>query len=149
MFDSSDHSLEKLTRKWLSHCITDPAESLPPGWEYKFGIRGKFVQHESLEALESAHMEADSPGVKKPFAYCLPSWPEIRANLNEKMLPGDEIWEVDQNLRKERFCGGTQIVFIARDGELITREYPSVKKFYGTTAVRIPDPDFFFDLACL
>jgi hypothetical protein len=129
--------IDQLTKEYLASITDDPAENLPEGWEYKFGLRGKFKRHASLQALEESHLEYDGNDFK-PFAYTLSNWEEVK----KVILPTDELWEV---------CGsrGAPIVWVIRNGEIVTKECPGVKCFIGGTTVIVPDPKYYFDLDCL
>lgn len=133
-------NIDEITRKYLKSCLDIP-EILPEGWEYKFGLRGKFKYHNSIEELEQAHLEYDGM-TKRPFAYSIPTWEtKEKVSLLKRMLPDDEIWEVTQN--------ESSIIWIIRDKNVILKEYACVKIFIGGASVKLPDPDFHFNLDAL
>ena len=120
-------TLDDITRDWLSR--PEEEKPIPEGQERKFGLTGKFIQYSDLDDLEQNHLEYNGREWK-PFSYVFPDWPEIRAKLEAKMLPGDEIWKVND-----------AIIWIIRDGGIIKKTF-----VYPQSVVEVVDEDFRLDL---
>jgi len=47
-------NVDEITRHWLTECYNEP---IPEGQEERFGLVGKFLKYENLEAMEAANMD--------------------------------------------------------------------------------------------
>lgn len=58
----------EMTKKWLQDHPYDPTQELPEGWEYRFGMRGRFMKYDSVEHAERKNkIVIRESGVELPF----------------------------------------------------------------------------------
>lgn len=90
----------EMTKLWLEDHPYDPTKELPKGWEYRFGMRGRFLKYDSVEHAERKNKFGED-------GYCSSAWKELKANLQ----PNDEIW----------IHGGSggETIYLIRDGQII------------------------------
>lgn len=107
---------DEITKKWLQDHPYDPAKELPPGWELRFGMRGRFLKYNSVEHAESKNrIVIRESGIEVPFGYCNQEWETLKSNLQT----GDEIWLYGG-------AGGTAI-YLIRDGHIVEDDYGKYK----------------------
>ncbi len=81
--------LDEMTKKWLKDHPYDPAQELPKGWEYRFGMRGRFFKYDSADHAERKNkIVIRESGKEVPFGYANNLWELLKSNLK----PNDEIW---------------------------------------------------------
>ena len=97
-----------MTKKWLQDHPYDPVSDLPKGWEYRFGMRGRFLKYDSTEHAERKNkIVIRETGKELPFGYCNEQWEELKANLQ----PNDEIWLYGGD--------GGMVIWLIRDGHTV------------------------------
>lgn len=108
-------TLDEITKHWLSN---NPCKAiiLPDGWEFRFGLCGRFLKYESVEHAERKNRYIiRETGI--PFGYCNQEWELLKSNLQ----PGDEIWRYGGN--------GGEAIYLIRDNQIVKdKNYP--KKGY-------------------
>lgn len=98
----------EITKQWLKDHPYDPTKELPKGWEYRFGMRGRFLKYDSVQHAERKNKtvirESDT---EVSFGYCNQAWENLKANLQ----PNDEIWRYGGD------CG--EVIYLIRDGQIV------------------------------
>lgn len=127
--------LNRMTKQWLSQNYYT-YNTLPPGWELRFGLKGRFLQYDSIEHAERKNMK---DGV--PFGYCHQDWETLKSNLQE----GDEIWRFGD--------GGGEAVYLIRKGKIVTEEYTRsillpAQNVTAFTKFEHPKPGYYIQLSC-